>query len=560
MARRHSSGHAVQWRITRPALALLAFLIFCLIATTTIVVRHFGAKSSAAPVCPNSVTIRVAVAPSMMGAMQEHAQQWNSIDFARDGVCIKAQVYQVNSASEEALLATSAADRPALWIPDSSYWVTKLQNDLMTRNSDHHIAAMKVKPTLALSPLVLVASQAKTSALAAAGGVNWSGIAAMASNGELAIENPLRTSEGLLSLTALRTALGSAFDLSSASQTASAHSLNSVDAGFTQLAADPQHALPFLASEQEVAAANTAHGSTFANSTYISDGTLSLDYPAVRLDYPGQDAILAPGADGFYQAFAAGVSAKVKAVGLRDSSGAAQARANGDVSTSALPFTSLPTPDSATPAMVWAAWPSAGRNPRVLFALDISTLMTQPLASGQSKAGLEVGTAISFSSFLPDSAQVGLWGYAVNLTSTLDWLARVPLDALGSDGTRTQLQQQTSLLSAPTNNGSSLYNTTLAAFYNVTNNYQAGRQNYVVVMTGSGNRDAASVTLDQLLTTLRQQYNPAKPVHIISIGVGDGADTNALGLIAAATGGKSYVAQNSNQALQYLLDTFVTSG
>jgi hypothetical protein len=75
-------------------------------------------------------------------------------------------------------------------------------------------------------------------------------------------------------------------------------------------------------------------------------------------------------------------------------------------------------------------------------------------------------------------------------------------------------------------------------------------------MTGSANRDPAGVTLDQLLSTLRNQQDPQHPIEVITIGIGDGADNTALTAIAAATQGKSYVAANSVEALEDLATEF----
>ncbi|SDJ20083.1 extracellular solute-binding protein [Frankineae bacterium MT45] len=562
MSNRHSAGIAVQWRITRPALAFICVLILGVVAASAMAIRNFGSSTTAPQTCARSVTIRVAAAPAMVKPMQTHADRWNQIHFVRNGKCIKAAVYEASASTEAALLATSSADKPTIWIPDSSYWVEKLQNDLKTRGKDGHIQTLTAHPALAISPLVLVTTPAKSAALAAKGGVTWASIEGAGSN--LAMENPLVSSEGLVGLAAIESTLGTqpGFNLSHSIAGMAPKALPDADAGFAMLLADPKTAPMFLATEQEVAAENAAHKSTFAAATYPSDGTLSLDYPAVRLDYPGDDPVLGPGADGFYESFAAGAAELVNPVGLRDSTGVAKPLSGADVSTFALPFTKLPTPAPGTANAVWSAWPVTTRNARVLFAMDISTLMQADVGNGESMVSMETSSAISLASnYLPDSAQFGLWGYATHLTSTLDWLEQVSLGPLGApynNGTRRQaVQAQTALVNKQTNDGSAVYDTALAAFYNVTNNYVPGRMNAVVLMTGSGNRDASSVTLDQLLTTLRQRFNPAKPVHIISIAIGDGADNSALNLIAAATGGSSYIAESSAQALQILLDNFV---
>ena len=64
-------------------------------------------------------------------------------------------------------------------------------------------------------------------------------------------------------------------------------------------------------------------------------------------------------------------------------------------------------------------------------------------------------------------------------------------------------------------------------------------------MTDGQNEDPGSITLTELLAELKELEDPARPVLILTIGISEDADTNALRQIAQATGGTTYVAKTA---------------
>jgi len=74
----------------------------------------------------------------------------------------------------------------------------------------------------------------------------------------------------------------------------------------------------------------------------------------------------------------------------------------------------------------------------------------------------------------------------------------------------------------------------------MTRSYTPGRLNEVVLLTDGKNDDPGSITQQALLTKLREEYDPAKPVRLITIAFGTQADTDALRQISAATHARSY--------------------
>jgi hypothetical protein len=105
-----------------------------------------------------------------------------------------------------------------------------------------------------------------------------------------------------------------------------------------------------------------------------------------------------------------------------------------------------------------------------------------------------------------------------------------------------------------TGGGTGLYVTALAAIRSLRARYDPRASNSVILFTDGTNLNDPRLSLQQLLTTLRQEAagSPGKPVRIVCIGLGPRIDFRALEAIADATGGSAYQAQ-TGAALQTAL-------
>jgi Ca-activated chloride channel homolog len=104
-----------------------------------------------------------------------------------------------------------------------------------------------------------------------------------------------------------------------------------------------------------------------------------------------------------------------------------------------------------------------------------------------------------------------------------------------------------------------LYDTALAAFQDVSAHYDPSSVNVVALLTDGTDVDPDGIGLHALITRLKAEYDPAKPVHIVTIGFGADADAGALGRIAAATHGQSYVVKNSKDIVGVVLDSIIAN-
>ena len=108
---------------------------------------------------------------------------------------------------------------------------------------------------------------------------------------------------------------------------------------------------------------------------------------------------------------------------------------------------------------------------------------------------------------------------------------------------RDQLSRDAESLTYAPDGYTGLYDTTLAAYREVLHEDAPGHLRTVIVLTDGMNHDPGSISLDNLLTMLKDEQDPDNPVRIITVGISKDADEDVLKQIAEATGGSSHVAR-----------------
>lgn len=505
------------------------------------------------PDCTGSLQLRVVTAPNIVAPIRTIANTWTATHPAVGQRCVTVAVTAVASATEARALASSTGTDASVWIPDSTLWTDQLPP-----------ATAHVDASIATTPLVLVASPAAAAKLSAASpATGWSTM--LAGKLPATIPDPTIDTDGLLALLALRTAAGSGTAASTqmvgAMIVLSHAALPGASAGFAKLAATPGSAPIFAASEQEVINANRAHHSVFAAAVYPHDGTFSLDYPVVRFTRAGDDPDLAAAETAFEtQLRTTAARAEFGAAGLRDPNGnpaegsAAEGVGTGNV-------TRLPTPTGTQATDAIRMWSAASQDSRLLAVIDVSGSMADVTANGQTKIQLVSDAAAAAVRFFPQTADIGLWVFSTNQTPTTDWAQLVSLGPLSAQVGGVS-RQQALLAAAATmpsrvRGDTALYDTALAAFEYVRNTYDPSKVNTVVLMTDGRNVNPGGMTLDQLISSLRAQVDPARPVPIITIGMGSDVDEAALQAISAVTGGKTYLVKNPADIRGVFLDAIL---
>jgi Ca-activated chloride channel homolog len=534
---------------------------------------HSAATTPALPsadhaACTSSVPVVVSSDPAMHLLSQVAADRLASPQEALGGACIALTVREQSSADVAADLsadASAAALRPDLWLAASPAWVS------LARSTPTGADLLRTDgPIFASSPVVMAALS--TSNLAALGG-GWQGTlgvstAASADQRQLALVNPATSTAGLLTLLGLQeSARGSG-----ASQTQAATALATLSRRLVVPADDRAGIRDVLsgrldavsATEADVLAA--AEAGTKLVAVRAGAGVEPARYEVLQVGTPGAREHLperdprstasvasratarALAAQWFTSSEARGLLGRVH---LRDSTG----RMPTGTASSQLP-TLVPTaaPRALTPALVKGLlqqWNEAGRRGRVLAVLDVSGSMAQQVpGTNPPTSKLDLAVAASrraLASFAPDS-DLGLWAFSTRLNGSRDYTELVPVGPLSAPlrgATRREtLDNALAGVQVRAHGDTGLFDTTLAAFRTMQRSYAEGRLNAVVVLTDGRNDDEGSISRDQLLSALRAEYDPVRPVHVITVGYGGDVDLGALQAIAAVTHGSASAADD----------------
>lgn len=316
---------------------------------------------------------------------------------------------------------------------------------------------------------------------------------------------------------------------------------------------------PFPISEQALAAAAKATPGLLSP-LMPKSGTLSLDYPWVPA--PDLSPALKEVADAGFRAMTApaAVEAFAKA-GFRQDDDSGGPTIEGVEAASFTPLKGM-AGDARLTAL--RQWDVLKADARMLTIIDVSGSMTTVAADtgGKTRAKVAEESLITAVQRLPDGSQVAGWIFSTDKDGKgKDYKSIAPmarLDEPEGSGTHrdaivTALKKFPSYISGDTG----LYDTTAAAFAEMTKTYDPEYYNSVVIITDGKNDDpGGGLTLDELLAQIKKQHDPTRPVRIITIGMGE-ADPKALEAIAAASGGDSYTANTSDDLLTVFVEALL---
>jgi Ca-activated chloride channel family protein len=552
---RHASTRA-RYRIAgRPALLSgLSALVVAVVAAGLVVwwVGRDGDAAAEGSSCTDRQTVRVTVAPEVGALAKQVLAKPQPLE---GGSCAVAQVTAEEPLQTLADLgALGAGSLPQVWIPDSSLWAARAGD-----------AGLDAAGSLATSPLVLATSRA------AAEGLGWTQTpptwgSALTTNRPIAVPDLAASAEGLSVLAAVRQSLGGGPDADNAVvEAVLAAARGEVPSPADALKAGTQGGAdaPLVpVSEQEVLAANKAAGSNSLVAIYPSDGSPSLDYPVLRV--PGADKAARTAVDAVVSALTAASSGpQVRAAGFRDQAGAAPDGAGPETGVQETAPAALQLDAAALQALL-GRLSSLATPSRLLTVIDVSTSMKAPAGNG-TRATLARDATKSALTLLPDSYSGGLWAFAYHLDGDTDHVELAPIRAFGADaGGKTQRQLLNEQFDSVPNllqpGGTALYDTTLAAVRASQQAYDPNSVNSVVLITDGKNEDDAGIQLDALLSTLRSEADPSRPVKVVAIALGPDADLGALQQIADATGGAAYQALDPEDLQGVLFDAIRRRG
>ncbi len=521
--------------------------------------RGRSASSDTPTRCSTGVALTVAADPSIAPALTDITNQWVATKPVIGAACPSVVVRSVASAVEAAALTKADAAPPSLWIPASTLWVDRVRE--ASAGTDSAANSLWLYPPIATSPLVLAASAASAGTVRTAAAAGWKQLLTGAT--KMAAVDPATDSAGLAAVTSAQALLNGDADTPSRQLVNSFVSLTTVSvrssvAGLSALAAQRSTVQALVTSEQEARAAAAERGAAAALVTvYPSGSAVGLDWPVAQFSPPGGDPATRNATVALVNhLFTAAAQQRLREAGLRDRAGHPL---GGSPVVRTLP---RPTVDQQTAAT--RTWTAAGRTSRTLVVIDLSGSMSETIGGGQTKIQFAAQAELAAIKFFPNTSSLGLWGFSVDRTPTTDWTVLVPLGplsgAVGASTRRTALAAAASTMPSITRGNTGLYATTLAAYQSVRAGFDPASVNSVVLLSDGANTDTRGVDLAALLSTLRSENSPSRPLPIITIAVGQDADTATLGKIATATGGAAYTATEPADIRNAFLDAIIKAG
>ena len=545
MPGRHRSG-AVLRRSTARIPLLIAVVV--VIATGTVLVVQNLADAGG---CSDTSGLRLPVTadPAIAPAIQKVADDWTAAEEPRvDGRCVAVDVAAVPTADMAGALASSAGGFvdvatpaptetaiPAVWVPDSSYWVAQLRGVSRTLFD----SALTPPAALAASPIVLGASPAGADLLGAGrvtpADLREPVLAALAAQEPpvVRLAEPRRDTAGLVGAGWLQQAV-----------VASDEDLPTVVGAFRSLGRAPLDTPGLLASLAEAGdgpalapvseqAVTTYNQSAATPITVIpvADAPV-LDFPYALLARQPRDVQTA--ANRFRDALAA-AGPVFAAHGFQPVGGEGLGP----------PVTSL---EQLAPAL--RIWTSATRDARVLSVVNVNSSMGEQLGAGRRIDVFAATAQQGLELFTPNS-QLGHWEYADDRSEG------VPIDTLDDEQKQAILAAIGAIQIRQTDQAA-LFETLVAAYRELKEGYDPTRSNTLIMWTDSANDQPGGPTLDETLQELEKLADVTRPIRVVLLGLGPDADMTQLEAIARTTGGGAFSLQDPDEIALIFLRALLT--
>lgn len=520
--------------------------------------------------CPSGTVANVAAAPDMANALQTLANRYNSDPDA----CGEIQVTEQDSADVLNTVTghslTPSAVRLDGWVPESSFWLTLARADIAATDAatpspgsaalPARTGPLPLRPTgisVARSPVVLTGTtdllrkmtkeKVTPSWRLLLGQWVTSGpdgkppdwVSPM-------ISDPARNVAGLVAMEAARSEMEGSKDVPArltgfirdAQRVAAANQ----DAVLDYLGSKPPGTLPMgVASEQGVWYHNEFGGRGKLVAFYPPEGTATLDYPyAITAASGPRERAARTFGNLLRSGYGRGLMAQL---GFRD----AQDRA-GPILRDAFGI------NPATPKLSahlgqsdlelgLRAWNRLDLNSRMLVLADRSRAIGQVIpGTGKTRLQVTAEAARDGLGLFPDDTDIGLWSFATHLDGDKPYREEVSLgpltEMIGGKTRRQRLYDYDSSVTPVASGGTGLYDSILAAYREVKRTYRDDRVQSVLILADS--RNTTGMSLDDLLSALNSERDPARPIEIIAIGFGDAVDADALKQITDPTGGATY--------------------
>ena len=203
------------------------------------------------------------------------------------------------------------------------------------------------------------------------------------------------------------------------------------------------------------------------------------------------------------------------------------------------------------PTAARTAWRLLTRRISVLGLFDVSGSMADPVpgSNGRSKLDVARDAVQAALGYFDGRDALGLWEFSRELDGDKDYRVLVPLGPAGQRVGPYPNRQAASIAAYKAmvpRTATGLYDSILAAYRSAEAAYQPDSVNTVVVITDGKNEDPGSIQLPALLSELKRLHDPKRPVHIVTLAYGTGADPATLAQVAKATDGLQFSSPDPN--------------
>ncbi|MEU7574298.1 MULTISPECIES: VWA domain-containing protein [unclassified Micromonospora] len=536
----------------------------------------FGYQQLAGPNCSGRIELSVSAAPEIAPAVQGAADEWVANGAAVGGTCIAVNVASAEPVDVAAAVAgkhgatlagvgqaSGTAVTPDVWVPDSSTWLVRLKAGGASAFAPANGAS------IARSPVVVALPEPVATRIGWPDKeFRWSELLQ-----QVTASKPLRAGiveptqdaaglSGLLSLTAAASSTGEAG--SPKAQEAMVGALRALATNRSSLRQDllarfPRSSDPTAIANGLGAAALSEEDVIAYNNTKppIKLAALYLDPPPIPLDFPF--AVL-PGIEPSKASAARVLFEALRSADFKDRLAAQSLRApDGNWGRGFQAPTGAPSPsnggekqvppsgqggaadlDPVAISTATTTWSVATQSGRMLCVVDVSGSMKKPVATanGASREQVTVAAAGQGLGLFDDSWSIGLWTFSTNLKGSQDWNELVGIRPLS--GNRGELQRGLASI-RPSNGDTGLYDTMLAAYKKVQQDWEPGKVNSIVLFTDGKNEDDNGISQKALLDQLKKLRDDEQPVQVIIIGIGNEVNRAELKSITDVTGGGAFV-------------------
>ncbi|GAA1627759.1 substrate-binding domain-containing protein [Actinoplanes couchii] len=510
------------------------------IAQSTVAPSQSAGRPTVAP-CPDP-ELTVAVAPEIEPVIRAAADGLKPANQRCAPITVRAEEPGVTLASKQ---------RPDVWIPSSTSWLT--------------IAAQQkinFKPsgaTLAWSPIVLTAPESLVGLYSPDGKPAWTALLRAVTEGRIPVvtmPDPLLTTTGLLSVHGVHAAAA----------------LTTKDPGIAQL-----RALTLRSRLEDADADPVSTLKKLGAQTSPTDASYAVGvYPMVEqqlLAYQkqGHEVALsgAPPVDGLVQAdypYAVRKGVKTELVEQLRSAISREALEQAGFRTEPTAG-SARLPDTAagllTPAKQWAQYQKLAF--QVLLLIDASGSMNERIGGGTAtKASLLRESGATAADLFNQDTTIGMWYFGAASANAPAHTEEVSFGPITSsvDGKprRDLLAEKIGSYRPVTSAGTPLFQSVLDGIETMRKDASPTLPSVVVVLTdGADGGTRFTMSNQEFLKKIADGRDPKRPIPVIAVGYGPGANMAALQSMAKATGGQAIAARNPADLASAMAKAFLAA-